>query len=99
MDSLKPKQRQSTLEGVTDTHVRRDGNTTRVIDNAIQIIFSGKVCIIQDHWQGGTNGDANIDLFKRVVRRLQSEHHLYELVTTKKIRVDAKTLEIELLDE
>lgn len=41
---------ETTLENASKiTSIRRDGNTTRLIDNAIQILFSGKVCICLDH--------------------------------------------------
>ena len=85
---------ESTLENFEATEGRATGNTTRLIDNAIQIIFSGKVCVVRDC---GENQDS--ELFKKVLRRLRVEHGLYmhDVPPAKIIRADIFTLEIELL--
>lgn len=71
----------------TLTGKRRNGNSSRQIDHAIQLLFSGKTVAVIDH--SGHN-IANIDLFKRIIRRLEIEHH------QPKIIVDRKKLIIKL---
>lgn len=58
---------------------RRSGNTTRLVDNCIQIIFSGHVCVCEDHWEYGKNRLANKNLFERVLDRINKEHRSVEL--------------------
>jgi len=69
-----PKDREcvSSLEGVYISQNRRMGNTTRIIDNIIQIIMSGKVCKIEDHYNGRL---ARIHLLNRLCERIAMEHH------------------------
>jgi hypothetical protein len=72
----------STLEGMVDTVTfrRRDGNLTRLIDNAIQIIFRGDVCVVKDHhgldYGVDADGARRVDkfLFDSILNRLRSEH-------------------------
>ncbi len=87
---------ESTLENFEATEGRATGNTTRLIDNAIQIIFSGKICVVKDHHK---DSNCDRDLFKKVLRRLRVEHGLYmhDVPPARTIRADAFTLEIELL--
>lgn len=68
----------STLEGIeicnSMSPYRQSGNSTRQIDLAIQIIFRGNVCVVQDHWEGGEHRDANKNLFNRILKRIGQEH-------------------------
>ena len=67
----------STLDGAEKLIVsgRQEGNTTRLIDYAIDIIFSGHICKVQDHHENGQHIRANQNLFDRIVKRLEHEHH------------------------
>ena len=70
----------TTLDGqlVKLTGSRRDGNTTRLVDHAIQILFSGDICVVLDHHEWGMNRMANEHLMNKVLDRLQHEHgHLF----------------------
>ena len=66
----------STLDGAEFLILsgRRMGNTTRLIDYAIQIIFSGETVVIKDHHESGKNYSENKRLFDLIVRRLEIEH-------------------------
>jgi hypothetical protein len=78
---------QTTLEGMEGklTDIRRDGNTTRIVDNAIQILFSGKVCVVMDHHNVGRHSQMNEYLLKCILRRLEIEHRW--LVNDKRVNV------------
>ena len=71
---------------------RRIGNTTRAIDHAIQLLFSGCKVFILDPWQNGRNENANKDMFRRTLDRIKREH------TPLEIKFDSKALTIELID-
>jgi hypothetical protein len=79
---MENQERVTTLEWMIGemTSIRRDGNTTRLIDNSIQIILTGKICVCIDH-----NDDrrSNEYLYKKIMRRLESEHphHLKDIKT------------------
>ena len=92
---------QTTLEGMEDkiSRFRRDGNTTRLIDNAIQILYSGKVCVVLDHYDDGKYRNSNKLLFEAILKRLTIEHRLYYLIKDKKIRINKSRLEIEFLKD
>lgn len=65
----------STLDvGVPILDERRCGNTTRLVDAAIQILFSGNICEVRDHVDNGKHYDANLYLFNAIMRRLSVEH-------------------------
>jgi hypothetical protein len=65
----------STLDhNIKLTHIRRDGDSTRQIDVAIQTIFDGNVCKVEDHWEAGSHREANKNLFNRILKRIRSEH-------------------------
>jgi hypothetical protein len=66
----------STLDGFTPTGKRRDGNTTRLADKAIQLFFEGKHVLIRDHHLILTMSilRANEHLLNMVLRRLKIEH-------------------------
>lgn len=53
---------------------RAKGNTTRQVDEAIQLLFQGKEIKIEDHYQFGSSESANMNLFNRIAGRLYSEH-------------------------
>lgn len=63
----------NTLSGMEDkiTTIRRDGNTTRVIDNAIQLLFKHGSIAITDHT---LNYVSNRELFFKILKRMESEH-------------------------
>jgi len=56
---------------------RRMGNTTRLIDSIIQLLFTtDTIILVRDHYQNGADRRANEFLFDRVLKRLASEHHI-----------------------
>lgn len=63
----------NTLEGVYIAPGRMQGNSTRIINNAIELLFKGVKIEIKDHHENGTNNLANHMLADRILRRLQSE--------------------------
>lgn len=70
----------NTLTDIADkiTEIRRDGNTTRVIDNAIQLLFKHGSISVTDHHLNYTAGR---DLFFKILRRMKSEHPHIKLKT------------------
>lgn len=91
----KPKEYMTTLEGMEKqlTSWRRSGNSTRQIDRAVQIIFSGKVCKVLDHHEMGTNERANKRLFGLIMERICMEHPN----VVKHLNIDSGRLEISLI--
>jgi len=83
---------------------RRDGNSTRQIDAAIQIIFNYKVCKVEDHWERGGRREGNEILFRRIVDRLEREHpylfteNLQSIPEVQVIEYDLDKLTIELTE-
>ena len=55
---------------------RRSGNTTRLVDAGIQIVFDGYICVCEDHYIAGNNRQANKRLFDLIIRRLKTEHNI-----------------------
>lgn len=53
---------------------RMVGNSTRMIDLIIQLLFDGKKVQVKDHYDRGSSMKANAILFDRVLRRLFREH-------------------------
>lgn len=45
----------SSLDGVKIMPGRRVGNTSRIADNAVQLLFSGAIVMVVDHYSGGDN--------------------------------------------
>lgn len=88
----------NTLDGVDIQVYRRVGNSTRQVDKAIDLLFSGFRVEIRDHFKHGTDTRANELLFHRVVKRLQSEHNLDSLVSNKVINLDWRNQSMELLE-
>jgi hypothetical protein len=79
----------STLEGFTGyVSGRRVGNTTRLVDHAVQMIFSNKAIIAHDHYLHGTDREANRHLFRKIMERLVQEHNFQALKNEKNIYVD-----------
>ena len=91
------KEYESTLTSMYGfiTHNRRDGNSTRLVDNAIQILYDGKVCVVEDHHGLGKNIQANRYLMDKIIHRLSTEHNLSAMMDEDKIRIDMSKLEIE----
>lgn len=56
---------------------RRCGNTTRQVDFAIQLLFSGEDIKVEDHHKDGKDFNSNLNLFRKIVKRLQLEHGDY----------------------
>lgn len=77
--------------------VRRTGRTTRQIDEAIQVIFSGKEWVAKDHCDNGENHFANSDLFFSVIKRLTNEHNLPTLLTLGPMNINKEKLTIQLI--
>ena len=89
----------NTYDDVVITYARRSGNTTRQIDQAIQLLFRGHAVKVIDHHckrERMGYGNANRHLFDGILRRLQSEHNLQHLIDTDGIRMDIAKSEIEL---
>lgn len=55
-------------------HSRRMGNSTRLTDAAIQILFDGNTCLVMDHCDFGKNKTANEFLLRKIITRINSEH-------------------------
>jgi hypothetical protein len=68
--------KKSTLkEALGEMYLKRSsGNTTRLIDTAVQIIFSGYICVVRDHYNRGNDLMANTILFEKIQMRLHLEH-------------------------
>jgi hypothetical protein len=63
----------NTLEGVYIAPERASGNTTRIINNAIELLFKGVRIEIKDHHENGNSDMANRILADRILKRLQCE--------------------------
>lgn len=93
------KEKVSSIYGIEHkiTPKRMDGNTTRVIDNAIQILFNGDICVMQDHDKSGNNRKMNEYVFDRVLMRLQIEHkHIFD---SGLVRYNKNRLEIYITEK
>lgn len=56
--------------------LRRTGRTTRLVDIYIQDLFTKNECRCLDHYQYGSHREANLNLMRRVTKRLEFEHGL-----------------------
>lgn len=74
---------------------RRVGNSTRLVDHAIQLLFEDKLVIILDHHEGGTNKYSNQMLFRMVLKRLDLEHN--RALNGGEIQVNKNNLTIQLI--
>lgn len=54
-------------------HGRRVGNTTRLIDHIIQLLFKGKIVRMVDHYDSPQSNKRLLDL---VMKRLGNEHYI-----------------------
>ena len=70
----KPNQKPTTTLCIEVKYERRAGNTTRIVDTAVQLLFDGLLIQAEDHWQRGDHWEANKNLFGRIIRRMQREH-------------------------
>lgn len=64
-------------EGVKLTPERRSGNSTRLVDNAIQLLFTHGWIKVIDHYGGR---EASKFLFKRVIQRIKNEHPSLKII-------------------
>ena len=87
--------RVSTLDGQEINPARRSGNTSRLVDRAIQIIFNGDICVVRDHTDNGESKLANHHLMQLILMRLNNEHS--SLMYYGKIVYDIPGLEIKML--
>lgn len=78
------------------TSRRRDGNSTRQIDNAVQLLFRGETIRVLDHWEDGQHQNANEFLFRGIMKRLTYE---FQLDFKKDIIFDSNRLIISLRKE
>lgn len=86
----------TTLQGMEFTRIRQDGNSTRQIDNAVQLLFKGETVHVLDHWNQGLHNEANKNLFDRILDRLTGE---LRLDFKKNILIDKNRLIIKLYFE
>ena len=86
-------EKQSTLDGFEAIAKRRCGNTTRLVDRAIQILFSGKICIYLDHKDNGGDRQTNGYLLKKILRRLEIEHSIKK----EYLIIDKEKQEVEII--
>lgn len=83
----------STLDtkDVLITNERRSGNTTRLCDKAIQMLFNGDICVVRDAHRNGECSVANRFLFRKVLQRLFNEHpHIEYVADSRKFEVYLK---------
>ena len=86
-------EKKSTLSNFdwSNRYRRRSGNTTGLVDAGIQIVFSGHICVCEDHYIEGNVRRENKRLFELILKRLKIEHNLD---TDNGIKVDPVCLEI-----
>ena len=63
----------STLVNVDINPKHRSGNTTRIVNNAIQLLFNGDSILVLDHYN---TVSSNQRLLKLIQKRLYDEHHI-----------------------
>lgn len=70
---------------------RRVGNTTRLIDHIIQLLYTYpyEPILIVDHYNDGTDKNANDVLVEYVMNRIHSEHYENDFILNK-LGSDAK---------
>jgi len=62
------------LDHVVISEGRRKGNTTKIADKIIQLLFEGHTVAVLDHVKNGCASDNNKRLFGIVINRLKKEH-------------------------
>jgi hypothetical protein len=82
----------SVTEGL-QSNKRRAGNTTKLINKAIDIIFNGDICVAKDDYLEGKDAHSNQDVFNMILKRLEIEHRCSFRFDIEK---DVKNLEIWL---
>lgn len=80
------------LEKPKDTGKRRDGNSTRLIDYYVQLLFTKEIIIINSDNPIGIAHDK--DLFNRIVKRLSNEH---KWIFHNKLKINKSKLTISWL--
>ena len=63
------------LESCYDNDIRRNGNTTRIIDKAIQVLFKTGSVKLTDHHP---TRQATVSAFRTLLWRLDKEHNVSE---------------------
>jgi len=84
-----PALRVSTLNCPNLTAVRKDGNTTRQINFAVERLFKGDRVIVRDHFD---NKFAHRILLEKIIDRLVVEHKIDFI----RVLIDPVNFEIEL---
>jgi len=76
----------STLDWGVFKGGNKAGNSTRQIDLAIQLLFSGYLVEIRDFFNEGNDEETNMYLYDKVLHRFMSEHRndMIRLVTDRK---------------
>jgi DNA topoisomerase VI subunit A len=68
----------NTLAEVDIRPYRRIGNTTRIADNAIKLLFEGKKILVRDHYYINESRErtdiGHKYLFDKILRRVKLEH-------------------------
>jgi hypothetical protein len=76
-----PAIKTSTLECPELTTLRRNGNTSRQVNFAIELLYLGHRVIVEDHYRDGEDLNANNLLLIRILNRITSEYSdLMEIV-------------------
>lgn len=87
------------LENVDIRTYRAAGNTTRVIDNAVQILFDVGEVTIRDHFKTDDKRTARIvneGVFYKFLKRLEFEHNLSYFTKSGIITIDRDSLTVKI---
>jgi hypothetical protein len=71
-------EKQSTLNHDLIKSGRMVGNTTRLADYGIDLIFQGKIVVCEDHHENGEHSSANKALARVIINRLCREHWMIQ---------------------
>jgi hypothetical protein len=66
----------STLGGIEILPGKGRGNTTRIINQAVEDLFKGYKLLVHDHFEDGQNRYANRSLLNSILDRLLYEHRI-----------------------
>lgn len=83
----------STLECKGLTTIRKNGNSTRQINFAIDNLFKGYRIKVLDHYLNGENKNANFDLLENIISRILIETD----IDIYKLDIDLNKCEIEII--
>lgn len=89
------KVKESTLENppYISSNERQSGNTTRLVDHAIQLLFQDKIVIVEDNaTQYLDTNEADQFLLERILSRLAFEHK----IERKDVMLDRVNKKLEL---